>query len=318
MKFNYWIGVLILPFLIQCTGKNDSTVEYQFKPLDSIAFKQTLIDLGEKLFNDTRLSLNNTISCATCHVPNLAFTDGKKTSIGIHQRVGKRNAPSLWNVKNQQEMMWDGGVRSLEHQAIVPLQDTNEMGESIMDLFPKLTGIHLYDSLAKILYDRSFDPFVLTRALSAYQRNIYQEDSEFDDWKQKGIVKDSALVRGFHLFDEVLNCTQCHSGSSFTNNSMQNKGLYTVYKDHGRYMVTADSLDIGKFKVPSLRNVSITAPYMHDGSFENLYEVIMHYESGGKANPNKSEHIKPFTLTDTERGDLLYFLNSLTDKRFVN
>ena len=317
MKFKYWIGILLLPLLIQCTDKS-TVVEYQFEPLDSIAFNTGLIDLGEKLFFDPRLSLNNTISCASCHLPGLAFTDGKKKSIGIHQRVGKRNAPSLWNVKNQVEMMWDGGVKSLEHQAIVPLQDTNEMGGTILDLFPKLTDIKLYDSISKALYNRAFDPFVLTRALSAYQRSIYQEDSEFDDWKKSGIVKDSALVRGYKLFDKKLNCTQCHSGSSFTNNSMQNNGLYSVYEDPGRYNVSADSLDIGKFKVPSLRNVSITAPYMHDGSFENLYDVIMHYETGGKPHPNKSQHIKPFTLTVEERSDLLYFLKSLTDKRFVN
>ena len=317
MKLKYWIGIFLFPFLIQCTDKN-ATVEYQFEPLDSIAFNTALIDLGEKLFFDPRLSLNNTVSCATCHLPRLAFADGKKTSIGIHQRVGKRNAPSLWNVKNQKEMMWDGGVKSLEHQAIVPLQDSNEMGGTVMELFPKLTEIPLYDSISKILYDREFDPYVLTRALSAYQRNIYQEDSEFDDWKKKGIIKDSALVRGYQIFDKKLNCTQCHSGSTFTNNSMQNNGLYTVYKDLGRYMVTADSLDIGKFKVPSLRNVAITGPYMHDGTFESLYDVIMHYEAGGKPHPNKSSHIKPFVLTDKERNDLLYFLNSLTDKRFVN
>jgi|SRR5690554_815524 len=317
MKRNYWIGILLFPFLIQCTNNNES-VEYQFEPLDSVVFNKMLIELGEKLFFDTRLSLDNSISCATCHQPQLAFTDGKKTSIGIHQRIGKRNAPSLWNVKNQKEMMWDGGVKSLEHQALVPLQDTIEMGGTILDLFPKLTHISLYDSLAKILYDRSFDPFVLTRALSVYQRDIYQEDSEFDDWKTKGIIKDSALVRGHYLFDDVLNCTQCHGGSAFSNNSMQNNGLYINYEDPGHYNVSADSLDKGKFKVPSLRNVFITSPYMHDGSFESLYDVIMHYETGGKPHVNKSQHIKPFVLTDQERSDLLYFLKSLTDKRYVN
>lgn len=192
------------------------------------------------------------------------------------------------------------------------------MGGTILDLFPKLSEIPLYDSLAKVLYDRTFDPYVLTRALSAYQRNIYQENSEFDDWKKLGLVKDSALIRGYIIFDQKLNCTQCHSGTTFTDNSLQNNGLYQFYEDPGRYNISADSLDIGKFKVPSLRNVSITAPYMHDGSFENLYDVIMHYESGGKSHPNKSPHIQPFSLSELERNDLLYFLNALTDKRFVN
>lgn len=317
MNFKFWMTIALIPVLIQCTN-NNTKVEQKFEPLDSIAFNQTLIDLGEKLFFDPRLSINNTVSCASCHHPDKAFTDGKKRSVGIHQRVGKRNAPSLWNVKNQDLMMWDGGVRSLEHQAIVPLQDTNEMGVSINDLFPKLAEIQYYDSLAKLLYDRSFDPFVLTGALSAFQRNIYQENSEYDEWKNKGVLKDSALLRGYTLFNEKLNCAQCHSGSNFTNNSMQNKGLYVEYEDLGRFNITLDSADIGKFKVPTLRNVGITAPYMHDGSFESLYEVIMHYEKGGKSNPNKSELIQPFVLTNQEREDLLYFLNALTDQRYVN
>lgn len=317
MNFKFWMTIALIPVLIQCTN-NNTKVEQKFEPLDSIAFNQTLIDLGEKLFFDPRLSINNTVSCASCHHPDKAFTDGKKRSIGIHQRVGKRNAPSLWNVKNQDLMMWDGGVRSIEHQAIVPLQDTNEMGVSINDLFPKLAEIQYYDSLAKLLYDRSFDPFVLTRALSAFQRNIYQENSEYDEWKNKDVLKDSALLRGYSLFNEKLNCAQCHSGSNFTNNSMQNKGLYVEYEDLGRFNITLDSADIGKFKVPTLRNVGITAPYMHDGSFESLYEVIMHYEKGGKSNPNKSELIQPFVLTNQEREDLLYFLNALTDQRYVN
>lgn len=163
-----------------------------------------------------------------------------------------------------------------------------------------------------------FDPFVLTRALSAFQRNIYSEDSDFDDWKKKGILKDSALVRSYNLFDEVLNCTQCHNGNSFTDNSLQNNGLYSVYQDSDRYNITGDSTDIGKFKVPSLRNVSVTAPFMYNGGFDNLYSVLQHYETGGKTDSNKSPSIQSFSLTDNEREDLLYFLNSLTDKRFVN
>lgn len=317
MKTKYWIGLLVFPFLIQCNTKSNVDA-YQFVPLDSLIFNAVLIDLGNKLFFDTRLSLNDSISCANCHNPKMAFTDGKKTSIGIHQRSGKRNSPSLWNVKNQDKFMWDGGVKTLELQAIVPLLDTNEMGGMITDLFPKLAEISIYDSLAKVLYNRKFDPFVLTRALSAYQRDIYQEESEYDDWKQKGIIKDSAIVRGHKLFNETLSCTQCHSGNNFTNNSLQNNGLYNVYIDQGRYMITGHSSDIGKFKVPSLRNISITSPYMHDGSLDDLKKVIQHYMSGGKMHQNKSIYIQSFSLSEQEEEYLLYFLKALTDKSFVN
>ncbi|WP_107038148.1 cytochrome-c peroxidase [Brumimicrobium mesophilum] len=316
MNFKIWIGLLLFPLLIQCNSKQSVEV-YKFEPLDSISFNSTLIQLGEKLFFDSRLSLDNSISCATCHNPSLAFSDGLLVSRGIHQRSGKRNTPSLWNVKNQDKFMWDGGVKSLELQAIVPLQDTNEMGGLITNLFPKLSDVDFYDSLAHLLYDRNFDPFVLTRALSAFQRNIYQENSEFDDWKLKGIVKDSGMVRGFNLFKDVLNCTQCHGGNTFTNNTLENNGLYAIYMDEGHFNVSLDSLDIGKFKVPSLRNVAVTSPYMHDGSFENLYETILHYEKGGKQHENKSILIESFTLTESERKDLIYFLQSLTDKRFL-
>lgn len=312
MSFKYWIGISLLPLFLQCTSKS-STEEYVFEPLDSLVFKATLIDFGEKLFFDPRLSMDNSISCATCHKPELAFTDGLKLSKGIHQRTGIRNTPSIWNVKNQDKLMWDGGITSLEKQAIVPLQDTNEMGKSITDLFPKLSEIPVYDSLSKRLYNKPFDPFVLTRALSAFQRNVYQENSEFDRWQNKGILQDSALVRGYELFTDQLNCAKCHSGNTFTNNALENNGLYKIYQDAGYYNISADSSDRGKFKVPSLRNVALTAPYMHDGSFENLSEVIQHYAKGGKSNPNKSKEIQPFELTKQEKQDVLYFLNALTD-----
>lgn len=317
MNNKFWMGILVFPFLFQCTGKS-SIENYQFETLDSLQFNSTLIELGEKLFFDPRLSFDNSISCATCHKPELAFSDGEKTSIGIHQRSGKRNTPSIWNVKNQDRFMWDGGVKTLELQAIVPLQDSNEMGGLITDLFPKLSKVKLYDSVSKVLYNKEFDPYVLVQALSAYQRSLYQENSKFDEWKNNSKLEDSILARGFYLFDEVLNCTKCHSGNTFTNNSMENNGLYLVYKDEGHFNISFDSLDIGKFKVPSLRNVSVTAPYMHDGSLDNLYEVIQHYESGAKNHPNKSKEIQPFTLTKQEREDLIYFLESLSDRRFTN
>ncbi|RFC54934.1 cytochrome-c peroxidase [Brumimicrobium aurantiacum] len=316
MKRKVWIGILLLcPFLFHCSEK--STIEtYHFEPLDSLTFNKELISLGEKLFFDPKLSYNNTISCASCHQPNRAFTDGKKRSIGIHRRSGKRNAPTLWNVKNQDKFMWEGGVKTLELQAIVPLQDTNEMGVLVADLFPKLSDIPYYDSLAHILYDRDFDPFVLTRALGAYQRSLYAENSAFDDWRNRNSLKDSALVRGYEIFTEKLNCVQCHGGKQFTNNALENNGLYSIYKDQGYYMISGDSSDIGKFKVPTLRNIEITAPYMHDGSFQTLEEVVKHYEKGGAKHSNQSELITPFSLSEKERKDLLYFLNSLTDHRF--
>ena len=315
MIFRIGCYCIIGLFLWSCNTPSSNGI-LKLQATDSIDTLKQLISLGKELFSDQRLSQNNTISCASCHQPRYAFTDKKPKSIGIHGREGRRNTPTLWNAKNQDKFMWDGGVKSLELQAIVPIRDSNEMGENISVLFHKLSAIKKYDSIAQQLYQRSFDPFVMTRALSAYQKSIYRENSAFDDWQKKGIINDSAIVRGYQLFTEHK-CTACHSGNTFTNNSIQNNGIYKEGDDTGRYRITKDTNDIGKFKVPTLRNVAVTNPYMHDGSLKTLREVILHHEQGGLENATKSSLIIPFELSKQERKDLIFFLKSLTDSAFV-
>jgi len=306
----------VLSFLFVSCNQNDTIKEIsEFQPLDTLQFQKDLKKLGEKLFFDKSLSIDNTVSCATCHIPALAFTDGKKRSIGIHNRSAKRNSPTLVTVAHQDKFMWDGGIKTLELQALVPLQDTNEMGSKVSELIPELQMNLWYDSLSQRLYGHEFNAYTLTQALSYFQKTLYYENSTFDEWQKDGVEVSESIENGYRLFTEELNCASCHNGRAFTNSSLENNGLYEKYPDPGHYLISADSLDIGKFKVPTLRNIEITGPYMHDGSFETLEEIVAHYENGGKNHPNKSELIQPFDLSDQERKDLISFLKSLTDKQ---
>lgn len=311
-----WLLSILLPFLIlNCTQNNSKGKISEFEPLDSLQFHKDLKKLGEKLFFDKSLSVDKTVSCATCHIPALAFTDGKKRSIGIHNRSAKRNSPTLFTVAHQDKFMWDGGIKTLELQALVPLQDTNEMGSKVSELIPELQKIKWYDSLSQRLYGHEFNAYTLTQALSHFQKSLYYENSFFDEWQKDGVEVSESIKKGYDLFKNKLNCTACHSGKTFTNSALENNGLYEKFSDPGHYLISADSSDIGKFKVPTLRNIEITGPYMHDGSMETLEEVIAHYESGGHNHPNKSKLIQSFDLTEQERDELISFLKSLTDKQ---
>ncbi|MEX1190342.1 MAG: cytochrome c peroxidase [Brumimicrobium sp.] len=308
--------ILLFTFFLftSCNRNEKSTSLSEFQPLDSVVFDQDLKKVGERLFFDKQLSVDNTVSCASCHIPALAFTDGIKLSQGIHQRLAKRNSPTLTGVVHQDKFMWDGGVETLEMQALVPLQDTNEMGSRVSELILTLEKDRWYDSMSKRLYNHSFNAYTLTRALGHFQRSLYKENSVFDDWKNHDKNVSESIKRGFTLFNEELNCAACHSGRNFTNNKLENNGLYSDYPDLGRYIISGDSNDIGKFKVPTLRNIEITAPYMHDGSLETLEKVIDHYQKGGENHINKSDLIQPFKLSKAEKTDLINFLKSLTDK----
>jgi cytochrome c peroxidase len=299
-------------FCVRCSS-DKSSIDV-FTPLDAAKEKAELINLGRELFFDKKLSVDNSIACANCHIPVLAFTDGDSVSIGVHGRKGKRNSPSLFNVVNQDLFMWDGGVKTLELQALVPLQDTNEMAHRISELIPELAKIPYYDSLAQLIDGKSFNPHLMTRALGAFQRSLYREESLFDRWQRGEKEVDASVEAGYELFTGRLNCASCHTPSTFTNNALENNGLYETYKDQGRYLITGDSSDIGKFKVPSLRNVEITAPYMHDGSIKTLDDVVEHYRSGGAHHPNQSELIQGFELSELEKKQLISFLRSLSDE----
>jgi cytochrome c peroxidase len=275
------------------------------------------IDFGRKLFFDKRLSPNNTISCATCHDPQKAFTDGKKLSVGFHGRLAMRNAPTLLNVGYQKTLMFDGEIPSLEMQAVVPLKDSAEMANDMKSLIQKLKSIPEYQEGARKFFQRDFDAFVLTRSLAAFQRSLVSFQTPFDEYRADN---DQALsqsqVRGWRIFSEKLYCTECHVPPHFTNFKVANNGLYASYAqilDKGRFRINGDSTEIGSFKVPTLRNILKTAPYMHDGSMNTIEEVISHYEKGGNRHVHQSKIIKAFRLSSMEKTDLVAFLRSLSD-----
>ncbi|MNU58151.1 Cytochrome c551 peroxidase precursor [compost metagenome] len=314
--------LILIPVLIlgvKCSGSQESRFTSVPFPKDN-PITDEKIAFGKKLFFDKRLSAGNQISCATCHQPEKAFTDGLPKSIGVNGQTAMRNAPSILNSSYFSRYMYDGEVRTLEEQVLVPLQDHQEMASSMKEILKKLSHDKEYQKLAKTIFNRELDAYVITRAISTYERSLISRNSRFDQYrsgKKSSLSKDE--IAGWKLFSEKLYCTKCHSGPDFTNYSVVSNGLYSDYGfDQGRYRINGIEQEKGTFKVPSLRNSSLTAPYMHDGSMKTLREVIAHYAKGGNNFPNKSPLIKPFSLTALEISQLELFLKSLTDTSYIN
>ncbi len=277
-------------------------------------------ELGKRLFFDPVMSVDSSISCASCHQPELAFSDDVAFSPGVHQRPGVRNSPSLANVAYHPYFTREGGVPTLEMQVLVPVQEHNEFDFNIVLLAERLAKDSSYIALSEKAYGRSPDAFVITRSLACFERSLLSGNSPYDQYLHNGqsaAISASAL-RGMDLFfSEKTKCSACHSGFNFSNYAFENNGLYEEYEDVGRFRLTGDEADRALFKVPGLRNIELTAPYMHDGSFQTLEAVVEHYQSGGKNNPQKSPLIQPLGLTDLEKNDLIKFLKSLTDEVFI-
>ena len=281
---------------------------------------ESRIALGKRLFHDPALSRDYTLSCAGCHQQEKAFTDGVPVSIGIKNRVGNRNSPTLVNLAWQPYFFAEGGNPSLAMQAMGPIGEPHEMGFNAREAVDRLALIESYQEEAQKAYGREFDLFVLTRALAAFERTFISGNSPFDQYQYQGkenVLSESAK-RGLDLFtSDRAACANCHPAPLFTDFSFQNIGLTNEYADPGRFRITMDTVDHGKFKVPSIRNVALTAPYMHDGSIESLSVVIEHFDQGGAGHVNQSPNVRPLGLTTQEKADLLAFLESLTDQEFV-
>jgi len=272
------------------------------------------IALGKKLFFDPILSRDSTISCGTCHNESKAFSDGLPKSKGIAGQTALRNAPSLINCAYLPNTMRDGGVPTLEQQVLAPISNPLEMGADVNNVVARLVAHPEYPALFRHAYGKPPSVYTLTRAIACYERTLLGTYSRYDRYLYDHDA--SALTpserRGLLLFfGERGECFHCHGEYTFTDNSFKNIGLYLNYPDSGRARITLKAEDVGKFRVPSLRNVARTAPYMHDGSLPTLEAVIEHYNSGGKAHSNKSGLLKPMHLTPEEKLDLVAFLKSL-------
>ncbi len=284
-------------------------------------FTKARWELGKKLFFDPILSKDSSISCASCHLTQFAFSDTTAFSVGNGKLRGRGNSPSLANIAYHPNFTRAGGVPTLEQQVLVPIQEHDEFNSNTLVIAEKLKQIPYYAQQAQKAYGRAPDAYVITRALANFERSLLSGNSRFDKYTYQG--KKNALNhserRGKDLFfSKKANCSSCHNGFNFTNYAFENNGLYTSYADSGRLRLTSLETDRARFKVPSLRNIALTAPYMHDGSLKTLEQVLEHYNSGGKVHKNKnSNFVKPLGLNNQEQKDLIAFLKCLTDNEFV-
>lgn len=282
-------------------------------------FSKERWELGKMLFYDKKLSVDSSISCASCHKSSLAFSDDLAKTPGVFNLPGSRNAPTLTNIGFQPYFTKEGGVETLEQQVLIPIEEHNEMGFNILDAGLRLNEIEIYKEKSLTAYGREMDYYVITRAISCFERTLISSNSTYDKWINGEASLSESAIRGNDLFhSNKTNCSSCHSSILFTDFSFQNNGLYDVYSDVGKYRLTNDSSDIGVFKVPTLRNINFTAPYMHDGSISNLKDVVIHYNSGGATHPNKNSILEPLNLNEQEINDLIAFLESLSDYTFIN
>ncbi len=275
-------------------------------------------ELGRRLFFESKLSIDNSKSCASCHMPSTAFATNFTTNHGANSAEGTRNSPSLVNIGYHPYFTREGGVPTLEMQVLVPIQEENEFNHNILDIVDSLKLDLEYIQAAQEAYQSEINAFVITRALACFERTLISGNSLFDRFLEgdESALTESELS-GYILFN-TKGCNNCHSGDLFTNFEIVNNGLHEEYDDPGLFNLTNDESDIGKFKVASLRNVAVSHPYMYDGSLATLDDVLDHYVSGGSSHPNKSALIQPITLTEEERADLKAFLHTLTDEGFIN
>lgn len=290
-----------------------------FLPSDN-PFTEAKALLGRYLFYDTRFSRDYSVSCGSCHLQEHAFSDPNRISVGVEGRTGIRNAPSLTNVGYNLILLWEGGVRTLEQQAVVPIIHPDEMDMNTDSLVRRLQEEVLYKELFRNAWgDDEITIARITKSISTFERSLISANSPFDDFHRrddKSALSESAQ-RGQELFfNETADCFHCHGGYNFTDNGLHNNGL-SATEDQGRYEITQNELDKGKFKTPTLRNIAVTAPYMHDGRFATLEEVLNHYNRGGDGHPNSGSLIRPLGLTDENIQDVIAFLQSLTDEEFL-
>jgi cytochrome c peroxidase len=284
----------------------------------------TKADLGKKLFSEKILSKDSSVSCASCHKPAYAFADTTAFSVGVDGKLTKRNTPSVLNMKNRPYYFWDGRVASLQDQSLMPIQNPGEMGLAIDDAVNRLNRSAPYKKLFWQVFKQEPTAKNLGAAFAAYEQTLETVDSKFDDWSNNLKNLTAQEERGRKLFiGDKAKCFNCHSREDFTTDEFKNIGLYNegALNDAGLYEVTKKEKDKGKFKIPGLRNIGVTAPYMHNGIFKTLEEVIDYYNDPQKfvtGSINIDNDLKkPLGLTAKEKKDIVSFLKTLTDKKFA-
>ncbi len=295
------------------------------------------IALGKKLFYDNILSADNSISCASCHAQNLSFADSKKLSLGVNGQLGLRNAMPLFNlgwfedpllVKGGHVFFWDGRVATLENQVLAPIEDPREMNQNLAELEQELRAHPEYPALFKKAFGTdSITTRLIMFAVAQFERTLISGNSKFDQFKRGEVQFTESELRGLTLFTtERADCFHCHGNDRspfFTDFKFHNNGLDSIPRDLGLGGITGKAEDMGLFKTPSLRNLSFTAPYMHDGRFNTLEEVIEFYNSGTKngattdLNIIKNHPKGGLNLSTQDKQDLITFLRTLDDYSFI-
>ncbi|MEY4928157.1 MAG: hypothetical protein RI894_2595 [Bacteroidota bacterium] len=278
------------------------------------------IALGRRLFYDPILSKDSTISCASCHLQATAFTHiDHDLSHGINNRIGKRNSPALVNLAWNTAFMWDGAVNQLDRQALAPMTNADEMGDTLPNILHKLQRSTRYKTYFNAAYNSTnITTEGLLHALSAFMLTLVSANSKYDKVMRKTDSFNAYEAKGYAVF--LKNCNSCHTAPLFTNNQFENNGLQpdNFLLDSGRMGITKQAADALKFKVPSLRNIEVSYPYMHDGRFKNLQMVVFHYTNTLYDSPTLSPILKTkITLSETDKINLIAFLKTLTDESFL-
>lgn len=347
MKYYRWIGVgVALVVLVLVLQRGNPVVESvtalpqgptNFPGMLIPAHNQTnaeAIALGRKLFFDPILSKDGKVSCSTCHDPGKAFSDGLSKSTGAGGLETRRHAPALVNVGYVPgELFWDGSIGSLEEQVVRSIEDPTEMASDWTTVIRQLREHPEYGAaLVRLLGLRDgshLRPMHVAKVIAQFERSLVSSNSRYDQYRAGIAALTEAELRGLAIFfdfeDELpdAECNHCHTDPFFTdfqfvNNGIQSPTQWKNNPDGGRLEVTGKPFDRGKFRVPTLRNIALTAPYMHDGSKATLMEVIEHYNSGGHPAVNSSVNVRPLGLTDRDKSDLLAFLHTLTDSTFIH
>jgi cytochrome c peroxidase len=342
---------LLLLFIISLSGwgyftDGYETGPYQFVypsnfgnriniPDDNPTTKQGVY-LGRMLFYEEKLSANNTLSCASCHQQEKAFTDGKAFSTGVDNALSARNSMSLANLLWTRKFFWDGRAASLEEQATFPLTNPHEMGQVLDVSVKKLSGTASYKFLFKVVYgDGAITADRIVKAIAQFERTLISCNSRYDKYLQNTYQPTTEELKGMELFMNApqpakgirgANCAHCHGGAKTYMELFHNNGLDSIPKDAGIETLTGLPGDRGRFKVPTLRNIALTAPYMHDGRFKTLEEVVDHYSEHVKESASLSTFLrgesndrggKTLNLSPEEKKGIIAFLNMLTDSTFI-
>jgi cytochrome c peroxidase len=368
IKLAVLASVLLLPALVRAADSNLVSSSFEIKlplgiPQDLWAYfipqdnpmTAAKVDLGRRLFFEPRLSANGTVSCATCHDPKRAFTDGKRIAEGIAGRTGVRNSPTLLNAMFNAGQFWDGRAGSLEEQAKMPLINSIEMGNRSLDeVAGRIASIAEYTKAFEQVFRSAVTIENIAKAIGAFERTLVSANSPLDRYLAGDVNAMSESARsGLALFRGKARCGVCHAFNQnfaafatfpfLTDMNYRNTGIAANYGgfdslarramaasrersseptaelikheragELGRFLISGNSLDVGAFRTPSLRNVELTAPYFHDGSAATLEDVVRYYVKGGNPNANRDWQLEPVSLTETEQHELVAFLKALT------